>query len=62
MKQQPTITKGTTPIIGVTKVTQVEDAVHASGVVLTEEEIRAIEAAAESTGVNTRGAWEKVMV
>lgn len=56
------ISKGTTPIIGVTKVAQVEDAVQASGIVLTEEEIRTIEAVAKSTGVNTREVWENAMI
>ncbi len=56
------IAKGTTPIIGVTKTTQVQDAVQAAGIVLTETDVRAIEDAAESTGVDTRGAWEMPMI
>ena len=50
------IAKGTTPIIGVTKVTQ------AASIVLTEEEIRTLEASAESSGVDTRGSWEMPMI
>lgn len=56
------IAKGTTPIIGVTKTTQVQDAVQAAGIVLTEADVKAIEDAAESTGVDTRGAWEMPMI
>lgn len=56
------IAKGTTPIIGVTKTTQVQDAVQAAGIVLTEADVKAIEDAAESTGVDTTGAWEMPMI
>lgn len=44
------ITKGTTPIIGVTKPSQVQDAVRAMQVVLTVDEVKMLEDAAESTG------------
>lgn len=56
------IAKGTTPIIGVTKTAQVQDAVKATEITLTEEEVKTIEKAAESTGVDTRGSWEMPMV
>ena len=56
------ITKGTTPIIGVTKPSQVQDAVRAMQVVLTVDEVKMLEDAAESTGVDTRGSWEMTMV
>lgn len=56
------IAKGTTPIIGVTKTAQVQDAVKATEITLTEEEVKTIEEAAESTGVDTRGSWEIPMI
>ncbi len=55
------IAKGTTPIIGVTKVGQVQDAVKACQLQLTDEEISTIENAAAQTGVDTRGSWENPM-
>ena len=45
-----------------TSVSQVEDAVRAIRLSLTVEEINRMEAAAEETGVDTRGAWEKPMI
>ena len=56
------IAKGTTPIIGVTKVSQVQDAVKAMRISLTAEEINQMETAAEETGVDTRGSWEMPMI
>ncbi|WP_298614186.1 aldo/keto reductase [uncultured Odoribacter sp.] len=56
------IAKGTTPIIGVTKTAQVQDAVQATGISLTEADVKTIEDAAESTGVDTRGSWEMPMI
>ena len=56
------IAKGTTPIIGVTKPAQVQDAVRAMQVVLTAGEVKMLEDAAESTGVDTRGSWENPMI
>lgn len=56
------IAKGTTPIIGVTKVAQVKDAVAAAHIPLSTEEIDRLEAAAEETGVDTRGSWEMPMI
>ena len=56
------IAKGTTPIIGVTKVSQVQDAVQAMHISLTAEEIDQMETTAEETGVDTRGSWEMPMI
>lgn len=56
------IAKGATPIIGVTKVSHVEDAAKASEIILTKEEIAELENKACKTGLNTKGAWEKPMV
>ncbi len=56
------IAKGTTPIIGVTKPSQVQDVVRATQVVLTADEVKMLEDAAESTGVDTRGSWENPMI
>lgn len=56
------IAKGTTPIIGVTKPVQVQDAIHAMQIVLTADEMKMLEDAAESTGVDTRGSWENPMI
>lgn len=55
------IAKGTLPIIGVTKLSHVEDAASAIQIELTSDEIRTIEALAEQAGVDTKGAWEKPM-
>ena len=62
MKKQSSIAKGTTPIIGVTKVSQVQDAVKAMRISLTAEEINQMEMVAEKTGVDTRGSWEMPMI
>lgn len=56
------IAKGTTPIIGVTKLPQVDDAVKAVRIKLTGDEMSLLEQAAASTGVDTRGSWEKPMI
>ena len=56
------IAKGTTPIIGVTKVSQVQDAVKAMRISLAIEEINQMEMVAEETGVDTRGSWEMPMI
>ncbi len=56
------ITKGTTPIIGVTKVAQVQEAAQAAKITLTDAEVRTLETAAEGTGVDTRGSWEMPMI
>lgn len=57
-----TLAKGTTPIIGVTKLSQVDDAMKAANIKLTEEEMQHLEEVATWTGVDTRGAWENPMV
>lgn len=54
--------KGTTPIIGVTKVSQVEDAEKALKVVLSDYEINRLETVADQIGVDTKGDWENPMV
>lgn len=56
------IAKNTLPIIGVTKVSHIEDAVNASKIALTAQEIEELETLASQTGVDTKGAWEKSMV
>jgi aryl-alcohol dehydrogenase-like predicted oxidoreductase len=56
------IAKNTLPIIGVTKVSQVEEAAQASGIHLTGEEMERIETLAAKMGIDTRGSWEKPMV
>lgn len=55
------IAKGTTPIIGVTKLPQVDDAVKAMNISLTDDEMQKLEEAAAATGVDTRGSWENPM-
>lgn len=55
------IAKGTKPLIGVTKVEQVQDAAEAAQVHLSSEEMDRIEKAAADTGVDTRGSWENPM-
>ncbi|KFI60740.1 aldo/keto reductase [Bifidobacterium cuniculi] len=55
------ISKGTTPIIGVTKLAQVADAAAAAQVKLTDGEMAAIEEAAQEAHVDTRGSWENPM-
>lgn len=55
------IAKGTVPIIGVTKISHIEDVIKAAEIQLTTEEILKLEAAAKETGVEVRGAWENPM-
>ena len=55
------IAKGTLPIIGVTKVSHVEDAVKAANVTLTDEETKGLEALADSLNLNVIRFWEKEM-
>ena len=52
------IGRGTTPILGVTKVEQVLDAAKASDLVLSGTEMARLEELASQAGVNTRGGWE----
>lgn len=56
------IAKGTLPIIGVTKVSQVEEALAASQIKLTEEEIIRLEKLGDETGVHTLREWEEEMI
>ena len=55
------IAKGTLPIIGVTKVRHVEDAVKAATITLTPEEILRLENLADKANVSTIREWEKKM-
>ena len=55
------ISKGTLPIIGVTSRKQVQDAVKAAGVRLTDQEIEEIESVARSQSIDAVRFWEKVM-
>lgn len=56
------IAKGTLPIVGVTKVKQVEEAAAAAQIVLTAEEISRLEKLGDEAGVHTLRAWEKEML
>lgn len=55
------ISKGTLPIIGVTKVSHVEDAVKAANVSLSAEESASLEKLADSLELNVIRFWEKEM-
>lgn len=55
------IAKGTLPIIGVTKVKQVEEAKAAAEIVLTDEEVSRLERLGDEAGVSTLREWEKEM-
>lgn len=55
------IAKGTLPIIGVTKVSQVEDAIKAAALELSAEEIRKMETLGSQAGLNVIRYWEKEM-
>lgn len=55
------IAKGTLPIIGVTKVHQVEETVKATQIELTADEISRLERLGDETGVHTLREWEKEM-
>lgn len=55
------VTKGTLPIIGVTKVSQVEEAAGAVQIKLNAEEISRLEKLGDETGVRTLREWEKEM-
>lgn len=55
------IAKGTLPIIGVTKVKQVEEAAAAAQITLTAEEVSRLEKLGDETGVHTLREWEKEM-
>ncbi|GGH86244.1 aryl-alcohol dehydrogenase-like predicted oxidoreductase [Pullulanibacillus pueri] len=55
------IAKRTVPIIGVTKPKHIEGAISAAKVILTQQEIQALEEAAKATGIEVQAAWEKKM-
>lgn len=55
------IAKGTTPLVGVTKPSHVEDAAKAARVKLLPQEMEELERIAANAGVDTRGAWESAM-
>jgi aryl-alcohol dehydrogenase-like predicted oxidoreductase len=56
------IAKKTLPIIGVTKIDQVEEMVKASVIELSQDEMDTLETLAERAGVDTKGSWEESMV
>lgn len=56
------IAKGTVPLIGVTKIEQVQDAAKAVEIELSAEDMKQIEAVAAGTGLDTRGSWESPMI
>ena len=56
------IAKGTTPIVGVTRPEQVEDAAKATKFELSNGDMEKLEAAAAEIDVDTKGAWERPMV
>ena len=55
------LSKDTFPIIGVTKVNQVEDAAQVAATRLTEAEVTELEAVAAKINVDTTGSWEPNM-
>lgn len=55
------IAKGTLPIIGVTKVSQVEEAAKAAQIKLSAQEVSRLEKLGDETGVRTLREWEKEM-
>lgn len=55
------ISKGTLPIIGVTKDKHISDAIGATKIQLSDEEIAHLEQLAQATGVDTKGGWENDM-
>ncbi len=56
------ISKGTLPIIDVTKVTHVTDSVKAASVVLTADEVKHLENIADSLDIDVIRFWEKEMI
>lgn len=55
------ISRGTLPIVGVTKVKQVEEAFAAAQITLDAEEVSHLEKLGDETGVHTLREWEKEM-
>ena len=56
-----TLAKGTIPILGVTKMYQVDEAIKISQIKLSQEEISRLEAAADKSGVTSIQFWEQKM-
>lgn len=56
------IAKGTLPIIGVTKVKQVEEAAKSAEIKLTEDEINRLQMLGDKTSICTLRPWEKQMI
>ncbi|MBM7636825.1 aldo/keto reductase [Streptococcus saliviloxodontae] len=52
------IGRGTRPILGVTKMEQIEDAKKVASLHLSDEDVQHLEAVAIASGVDTRGGWE----
>ena len=52
------ISKGTVPIVGITKPSQAEELARTGEIVLTEEEICRLESLADSSGIVSKGVWE----
>ena len=55
------IAKGVVPILGVTKIYQVEEAVGTAEIVLSSGEVKALEDAADKSGVSSIQMWEQKM-
>lgn len=55
------IAKGVIPIVGITKVCQVEKLSDVDSITLTAKEIEALEAVATKTGVSIKASWENYM-
>ena len=55
------VNKGTIPIIGVTKPYHVTEAIEASEIVLSDDEIKSMEELADETNINAIRIWEKEM-
>lgn len=55
------LAKGILPILGVTKMYQVEEAVKTAEIVLTDEEVARFESAADKSGVESVQFWESKM-
>jgi aryl-alcohol dehydrogenase-like predicted oxidoreductase len=56
------IAKNTLPIIGVTKLSQIEEAAQATKIILSVQEVEQLEELAAKTGTDTKDAWENPMV
>ena len=55
------VNKGVLPILGVTKLYQVEEAIKTAGIALSAEEVASLEAAADASGVSSIQFWESKM-